>query len=118
MLEVGGDALVHLLLGQALGRHEQRLAADVDRVRVPPVLAAEVGEIARLRPAIAVRRREPAPRLEVRAGEEVQLEPERREERQPHRDPRANVVRQEEVADHEPEHDEPGQPEDARPLRE
>src|SRR3954452_17135650 len=94
-----GAPPLDLLVVQPLRGPPVPLAADLDRDRLAPLLTAEVGQVARLRPGVAILARRiaaPLPRLQPAADEEVQLEPERREERQPHRDPDAHVVRQEE----------------------
>ena len=75
--------------------------------------AAEVRQVARLRPVLAERRRLglAAAGLQPAADEEVDLEPERGQERQPHRDPRPDVVGEEEVADDERQHRDAQSPE-------
>ena len=85
------------------------------RVVVPPGPAAEVREVARLGAAVGGPRGcSSAPRAQVAAQQELDLEPERGEEEQPDRDHRPHVVGDEEVRDHEGEHGDPGPPEDAR----
>ena len=94
-------------------RHQDLLAVVLDREGLLPRRAAEVGQVARLRPVLAERRRLglAAAGLQPAADEEVDLEPERGQERQPHRDPRPDVVGEEEVADDERQHRDAQSPE-------
>src|SRR5262249_14121041 len=66
------DALLDPLVAQPLDRDEVLLAIELDRRRLPPGLAAEVGQVARLRPPVraCLPVRGAAPTLEVAADEE------------------------------------------------